>query len=528
MSNEMNTNMFIDCKSIDLDNQTHISATFTKSLYIQAYPCGRRGTNHDSNTRIPFDPEARLNTEANNRKHSGLNGFTQTYLDKWDVWNGVLSLSLAGYLFKINLLPDFRAAGYKNDTTSNDEAAAQAINAFGDALVKVLNNTDSGKIYANILIEDVHLFSGFTDYYTGVLRNQTALGDEPRSVIDLPIDDGNVTDSSSDYYFSGLSFSTNPVTGKSDETYSTNTGLTKQVWVSLCLMEKKDGVWQVYEPARLPKIEHGNNVDSIVVGDTQVNGDLTVAAKTETEKLSVSSAATIADLTVPYKEADKNTHITREGITTPSLGADLITTKGITSKGIISVTDTDDAIATNVGTDIWTRNNITAEGTIKTYKALEVTSENPKEPATANIDKATINQATIAALNTTSITTPSIDAARIDADSANIDEATIAGVGLSTNSNTTSITGTNLNLNATAFEVNTLKVHNNTNNATADIDNLVTREAQIATLTVTNTTATNIAADKLTQNDKPVPTIGLSATANGYYQLQITLDPSKN
>ena len=67
---------------------------FIKSRYIKAFPCSRRRSNltidTDGNENsvldkyyIPFDPEARLNTEANNRKHSALNGYKQDYLREW-------------------------------------------------------------------------------------------------------------------------------------------------------------------------------------------------------------------------------------------------------------------------------------------------------------------------------------------------------------------------------------------------------------------------------------------------------------
>ena len=38
-------------------------------------------------------------------------------------------------------------------------------------------------IYANILIEETKLFSGFKDYYTGVLRNQSS--DSALTTLDL-------------------------------------------------------------------------------------------------------------------------------------------------------------------------------------------------------------------------------------------------------------------------------------------------------------------------------------------------------
>ena len=79
---------------------------FIESSYIKVFPCGCRKSElvetGATKQYIPIDPEARLNTEANNRKHSGLNGYKQEYLNYWNT-NGELSLVLAGYLFNIKL-----------------------------------------------------------------------------------------------------------------------------------------------------------------------------------------------------------------------------------------------------------------------------------------------------------------------------------------------------------------------------------------------------------------------------------------
>ena len=93
---------------------------FIKSKNVNVFPCGRRRSNlidADGSTLtvndryyIPFDPEARLNTEANNRKHSGLNGFRQSYIYDWSYTasSGVLSLVIEGYLFNIILDYEYR------------------------------------------------------------------------------------------------------------------------------------------------------------------------------------------------------------------------------------------------------------------------------------------------------------------------------------------------------------------------------------------------------------------------------------
>ena len=209
---------------------------------------------------IPFDPEARLNTEANNRKHSGLNGFTQTYLKDWaEGGSEFLTLSLGGYLFKIKL-----------------DSCYQTPKEFGSKLATITGSTD--KIYANIRIEDVHLFSGFEEYYTGILRNQSNT-DVPELSLDLLkyIDEPSISDlqNSSNYYFSGLSFSASPITRRDGETRSESAFVTSnginQYTISLCILQKNGEEWQVHEPAYLPNIEHGDTKDSVKLNNVTLN-----------------------------------------------------------------------------------------------------------------------------------------------------------------------------------------------------------------------------------------------------------------
>jgi hypothetical protein len=239
-----------------------IQVTFIKSTNVQVYPCGRRRGNADltgnSESYIPFDPEARLNTEANNRKHSGLNGYTQTYIKDWE--GDLLTMSLGGYLFNITFPDGSVPDGYLSQ------------DGVGKKIAENVLNSAATKIYANILIQDVHLYSGFTEYYTGVLRNQTAT-DQPTTSLDLLV-------TGSDYYFSGLSFSTSPLT-EEDKAWSSisrlvtlNDGASttvKQTVISLCILNKTqeddetEATWKLYQPALLPKIEHGDTEDSIAV-----------------------------------------------------------------------------------------------------------------------------------------------------------------------------------------------------------------------------------------------------------------------
>ena len=249
---------------------------FIKSKNINVFPCGRRrselvdvdGDDKTVSDRyyIPFDPEARLNTEANNRKHSGLNGFKQDYLLSWSVSAGALSIVIGGYLFTIKL-----------DSTYNTDGL------FGAKIDSYFGNTAT-KIYANIMLNEVEFFEGTSTVKkagTLILRDQKLAMDkygDPQSCIDLLIDppeelakksDFNLAAwkaDSNNYYFSGLSFSTEELTSKDD----------RNKVISLRLLVKEAGVWQIYNPSRLPNIEHGETKDSIKIpGDLAVAGTLT-------------------------------------------------------------------------------------------------------------------------------------------------------------------------------------------------------------------------------------------------------------
>lgn len=248
-----------------------IDLNFIKSTNIQVYPCGRRrselvaidtdndGKLEDDSFYFPFDPEARLNTEANNIKQSGLNGYTHTYLYNWPLEDAELMpdtivLVLGGYLFSI-----------KATNTYKSPAAFAA---------KIANGSSASKIFANVLIEETPLFSGFQDYNTSVLRNQTAT-DTGEAALDLlykTTDEPTTAYVSNpdNYYFSGLSISSEPLTGIDNSSSIEKLdipGRRTQYVVSLCILEKNsNNEWVINQKALLPHIEHGDIEDSVKVG----------------------------------------------------------------------------------------------------------------------------------------------------------------------------------------------------------------------------------------------------------------------
>ena len=209
--------------------------TFIDSSKVRVFPCGRRRSliNNGSvsdKAYLPFDAEARLNTEANNRKHSSLNGFTQSYIRGLD--NGILSIAIGGYLFEVQL--DSTLAVFAESVTSTDT------------------------LYANIKLEEVMLFAGTLDgtippAKTKILRDQT-VAQTPETCLDVPYSNNSGTG----YYFSGLSFS-------SEKNIPEEASALQQV-ISLQIADKINGSWQLHEASKLPNIAHGDRENSIKVG----------------------------------------------------------------------------------------------------------------------------------------------------------------------------------------------------------------------------------------------------------------------
>ena len=283
------------------EESTH-SLAFLNSRNIYAFPCGRRRStllgvsdpdpaNNTNGYRIPFDPEARLNTEANNRKHSGLNGFTQTYLANWPNNANQLAVVLAGYIFNIDI-----ASNYVSVNALGNHIAEVLATDLEGIVVEAKKNSIKD-LYINILLEDAMLFSDIAndlDYSTKVLSSLVTTRDS--SALDLLINPSVDEAAIDNYYFAGLAFSSAPLTAVAravyketdpsgevifnDETeaieafntrdeyeYLVNT--TKKHLVSLHLLTKVEDTWQIHEPARLPRVEHGSTPDSIIIGDTQ-------------------------------------------------------------------------------------------------------------------------------------------------------------------------------------------------------------------------------------------------------------------
>ena len=561
-------------------NETHLyngtALAFIKSVNVQAFPCGRRSSANqleDSTEKyyFPFDPESRLSTEANTRKHSSLNGFAQTYLQSWDKDDKkLLTMSLAGYLFSIALTG-------KNKTLVNGEQVYAPFdystpNAFGNRLATYLHANDATCIYANILLEDVHLFSSkANEYFTSILRDQYDTTDiqlaasdaVPETLLDLinkaTVDGQKNLDSYKDphnYYFSGLSFSTSPITGKGTtrsslpvqvERVNMPKNTTNQLLVSLRILDKvkvsSEGAtpevfeWQIHQPAHLPKVEHGSTENSAVIGDLLVaNLDIE-----ETGHMSIPYTGIVEFGWVDENDHTKGkvTKIVNDGVYAPYVSAGLIDAEGIAVGDSVGVKNKEGVVVTVLGENITTYGNVTADGTITAKTALSVQSGVEGVSATATIDKADITEATIGTdtitkanitdaditsaiigtetVGTSTITTADITEATID--TADITEATIGTAGITAADIGTATIGT-----ATVTDTTTdnLTVNTKATIAEADIET-----ADINTLTGNTATITTIKSDGLNQKvngtyyDVPVMFLEKDNTASTY-QLKIS------
>lgn len=275
------------------NNTTAILLTFPQSTKVRVYPCGRRrsnlidtdGSSDTVNDRyyIPFDPEARLNTEFNNRRYSSTNGFTQSHINNNTNEND-LSFTIDGY----NFIIDLREYLKPNELVDTIDAFGAEIitslkSKYAEGSTDVATIDSSSKIYANIKLEDTPLYVSTGDtleYNTWILRNQSVSAVTDQNInasSTLDMFSGLSCDNLSEaYYFSGLSFSIYPIT---EDVSGVNLPIRGENFIpatenqsrsqhefSLCILEKIDGIWKLCEAAKLPRIEHGTSDDSIELG----------------------------------------------------------------------------------------------------------------------------------------------------------------------------------------------------------------------------------------------------------------------
>ena len=228
----------MDITKIDFNSNT--TAICLNSNNINVFPCGRRRAQVDADNFMPYDPEARLNTEANNRKHTSLNGFANSFIKGWNADTKTFSFVIEGYLFDIKLDVENAVVSTLSDLLS-------------EALQNATKQTNIEAVYANILIKNITLFSDneVGSYFTEVLCSQDATDA-------TFLDRWNAQDDTA--YFTGLSFSCTSLQNTLSSEYNTENGMRM---VSLLVFQNNGNGLEVYQPSLLPNIQHGQTKDSV-------------------------------------------------------------------------------------------------------------------------------------------------------------------------------------------------------------------------------------------------------------------------
>jgi hypothetical protein len=315
------------------------------------------------------------------------------------------------------------------------------------------------------------------------------------------------------YYFSGLSFSTTAITGstavRSEKPITFFRETTKttvnQILVSLCILEKKDDIWEIYQPAFLPKVEHGVDEDSILVDSLTVNGrletndDISTSGDIESTNIKTTQSATVGtDLTVG-KGATVTDNITAGGSGYIKNNLE-VGTSGNSSTGAISATKSISA-PTISATESLDAKNVAIDGSLSV--------QNTSKTAEANVDKLSADAVTV--VNSITVhkgakdTPATTDPAILEADKIQVPYVNSQG----TRTAYTEITGTGFSSPfARIAKIET------------DLDSGVVIQGK-------NVTAKgDIKAQNLYQTvssvDMNVPVIDLIDQGSGYYQLQIS------
>lgn len=329
------------------ENPTSIALGFLNSMEINVFPCSRRNSSiiesqkeGQSHYYFPYDPEARLTTEANKIKETSSNGFAQTYIKSVNFFD-VTSLEagtdrIVHYPDQKNptrtktgkndvnfsTLPGFNfvIGGYNFNIPLNNPKHPCNLNAFADTIISALASLpeqaeqgEPGKLYANIRLVNVPLYSLgdsgtvavdgdgnspsatrtivantwiLRDQFEGAQGVDVTLGPPPPAAhLDAlktsATTSADVRSNLESFYFSGLSFSTAPLTGLETTSYSeaylSNDSQYDQRVISILLLIKdKNNNWVVNQRALLPNIWHGEEEDSVEISNLRTHGNLEI------------------------------------------------------------------------------------------------------------------------------------------------------------------------------------------------------------------------------------------------------------
>lgn len=330
-------------------NPTSIALGFLNSMEINVFPCSRRNSSiiesqkeGQSHYYFPYDPEARLTTEANKIKETSSNGFTQTYIKSVNFFD---EASLEAGTDRIVHYPDqknpthattgkndvnfstlpgfnFVIGGYNFNIPLNNPKYPCNLNAFAGTITSALAGLEEqdnpNKLYANIRLTNVPLYSLgdsgtvvvdgdgnspsatrtivantwiLRDQFEGAQGVDVTLGPPPPAAhLDAlktsATTSADVRSNLESFYFSGLSFSTEPLTGLETTSYSevylSNDSQYDQRVISILLLindkedDKSPDNWVINQRALLPNIWHGEEEDSVEISNLRTHGNLEI------------------------------------------------------------------------------------------------------------------------------------------------------------------------------------------------------------------------------------------------------------
>lgn len=353
---EQNTNKYL------INNER----VFLQSKNINVFPCSRRGQYESRDLAYYYDPEARLNTERTNRLNTAINGYKDSFLLAHQTTPGTtttenLVFVLAGYYFEIK---DFSAA----------------------AVADALGITD-GKIYVHLSLH-TGISLDVPDYYTEILyRQSTKAADEDKKYqynhLDVTYSKGTLTDD----FFVGVSFTKEVVT----DIINTQTGSRRIPSYNLPLFayNANNKVWDPIQTSLLPKVDHDELEDSVIVGELHAWKNIQVDG---------------------YSNINKYLNVGQPIDTTIEKG------NIVASNNIISEND---IIAKN---DITAEQTITAKHSLQVPEVFDASAATKKVTITAE-NGLQVTQKGLLVTNSTLNTQTSVDI--LEADSANIGDLTV-------------------------------------------------------------------------------------------------------
>jgi hypothetical protein len=419
---------------------------FLPSKNINIFPCSRRGQYEMTASAKHYDPEARLNTERTNRIHTAINGFKDSFIERFDSYEYT---DEENNNVKVSTLI-FTLAGYR----------VEAKNFYPTDIAEVLgidtdNTGTNDTIYAHLSLHTGISLSA-EGYYTEILyRQSTATNDKNYLDVSYPVS------APIDDFFVGVSFTKDEASDGKLPSYN----------LPLFSYSTNKKSWELVQTSLLPKIEHGETENSIklsgaftvkqgeqtsfeineggvgtvnvplhITKATVIDGHVTANASTKTRSLIVGDVAegeVFPKGTIKAKEhIETPTLEATTSIKTPTLDVKTIENK-VDSTGV-SINDTLNITAGHVGAadtlKVNTINSRQENGTITVESpvalsgkatlnnGLEVTNGDTTlkklTAETTTLGNLTVNNVTVTGTN--SISTPTLKVNTITSDKAEV------------------------------------------------------------------------------------------------------------